>query len=141
MISNVPIRLLVDSGFWLALYDSTDPYHTLALKNGDLVEDLPLIVPWPVLYETVNTRMVKRAAFVSFERVLKRNSTWLLDDSPYREGCLDDAFSFGGRALSLVDLVIRRMLEDTNLRIDGLLTFNLKDFADVCSSRRIEIMP
>ena len=138
--SNVPIRLLVDSGFWLALYDSTDPWHEQAAANGELVEDYPLLVPWPVLYETVKTRIVKRPAFASFERVLKRNSTWLLDDSPYREACLDDAFSSGGRPLSLVDLVLRRMLEDTALRIDGLLTINPKDFVDVCSRRRIEIV-
>lgn len=138
--NSVPLRLLVDTGFWIALYDTTDSRHAKAIANSDLVEEYPVVVPWPVLYETVGTRIVKRREFSRFEDVLKRGNAVLLEDSPYREACLDDVFSDGNRPLSLVDLVIRRILDDTSVRIEGLITFNPKDFADVCARRRIEIV-
>jgi hypothetical protein len=42
--------------------------------------------------------------------------------------------------LSLVDRVIREMLEDRSLGLDVMVTFNQRDFADVCERRRIEIL-
>jgi hypothetical protein len=44
------------------------------------------------------------------------------------------------RPLSLVDTVIREMLSDESLKIDYLITFNIKDFIDVCSRRNITIL-
>jgi len=42
--------------------------------------------------------------------------------------------------ISLCDVLIRLLIEDVNLRIDALLTFNEKDFVDVCRKRRGEIL-
>ena len=139
--SSVPLRILVDTGFWIALYDTGDSRHARALANSDLVEEYPVVVPWPVLYEAVGTRLVKRQGFARFENVLKRSDTLLLDDCPYREDCLDEVFSKGKRPLSLVDSVLRHILDDTDVRIEGLLTFNPKDFSDVCARRGVEIVP
>jgi len=43
------------------------------------------------------------------------------------------------RPMSLVDMVMRLMLDDVNVRVDGLLTFNQKDFHDVCRKRGLEM--
>jgi hypothetical protein len=45
------------------------------------------------------------------------------------------------RPLSLVDCLIRVMLEDTNIRINYLATYNNSDFYDVCATRNIELIP
>jgi hypothetical protein len=44
------------------------------------------------------------------------------------------------RPISLVDMVIRYILDDVNIRKDCLLTFNRRDFVDVCRKRQIEIL-
>jgi hypothetical protein len=46
----------------------------------------------------------------------------------------------GGRALSMVDCLMRLMLDDVNLRIDYLATWNGRDFEDVCQPRGIAIL-
>ena len=37
-------------------------------------------------------------------------------------------------------VVIREMISDIDMRIDYLVTFNVKDFADVCAIRGVEIL-
>ena len=44
------------------------------------------------------------------------------------------------RPMSLVDMVMRLMLEDVNVRVNGLLTFNRRDFYDVCRRRGLEML-
>ena len=43
------------------------------------------------------------------------------------------------RGYSLVDNIIRVMLDSDSLKIDALLTFNIEDFCDVTAKRSIEI--
>lgn len=40
----------------------------------------------------------------------------------------------------MVDNVIRGILDDTSVRVDTLLTFNIEDFNDICVKKRIEII-
>jgi hypothetical protein len=42
--------------------------------------------------------------------------------------------------MSLVDITLRLMLDDVNLKIDALITFNVGDFVDVCSAKGIELI-
>ena len=81
--------LLVDSGFFFALFNPRDQYHADACEKQDWLEELSVVVPWPILYETVNTRFIRRpATIVQFESILLAHDTVLLDDSPYRlEAC------------------------------------------------------
>ena len=44
------------------------------------------------------------------------------------------------RPISLVDMVMRLMLENVNVPVSGLLTFNPKDFHDVCRKRGLEML-
>jgi predicted nucleic acid-binding protein len=136
--------LLADSGFWYALYDERDQYHTEAAQKDHLLESTNVVVPWPCLYETFNTRFAKnKIAVRSFETLLRRAHVVLLTDEPYREAALEAAVSMalvGSRSIALVDMVIRLILDDINVRKHGLLTFNQRDFSDLCRKHQIEML-
>lgn len=138
------MNICTDAGFLIGLYDQTDQYHEEATRHFDSLFEPGanrLVVPWPVLYEAVSTRMVRRRNAVAlFERHWKylslRQQLELLPDSPFRDGVVEECFEEVGqghyRALSAVDRVLRRMLSNRGLRIHAFITFNAADFADVC---------
>ncbi len=37
-------------------------------------------------------------------------------------------------------MIFRMIVADTNVRVAGLITFNLGDFVDVCATHRVEIL-
>jgi predicted nucleic acid-binding protein len=138
--------ILIDTGVWIALFDRKDQHRKQAEKISEYFELFHLILPWPTLYETLRTKIMRRPRLVrdfDFEGFLKRPSTSLLDDGPYRgaalEMCFESVFR-KHRPLSLVDCLIRLILEDRNVKITSLATFNYADFSDVCQQRRIEIL-
>ena len=138
--------ICVDTGFLIGLYDNTDSFHARAKKHFSDFFDAGtnhLLIPWPVLYEAVSTRMVKNkrgmALLESDWKLLSiQRRLDLLPDLPYRDRTIDECFEELGkplaqyRNLSAVDRVIRNMLSDTKLRIHAFVTFNPKDFGDVC---------
>lgn len=140
----MPKKVAADSGFWFALFNERDKYH---LDAQSIEEDLSVhsvIVPWPTLYETINTRFCrKKHNLVRFKALMDRSSTVIVDDSPYRKSSLEHVLDVSNTyaTYSLVDQVIRSMLADAKLRIDAMITFNQKDFSDICRSRRIEMLP
>jgi hypothetical protein len=103
-----------------------------------------LILPYPVLYETLNTRFSKRENWMTeFEKYTKRQTTVLVPDAEYREKALSNTFFYSlrqKRPMALVDMSIRLMLEDVKLNINALITFNVGDFVDICASKRIELI-
>jgi predicted nucleic acid-binding protein len=138
-------NLLLDTGFWYALYDSGDTYYENAQILAELLQlDIHnLIIPWPCLYETLNTRFVKRRAwFDSFAAYANRNNTLQLPDEAYRQDALMRVFrnSTPRLSLSLVDEVIRSVLLDTSIKIDAIVTFNPRYFSDICYKRNIELI-
>ncbi len=140
--------LLTDSGFWIALLDkqSNVLQHETAVSIIELVErnKFTVLIPWPTLYEFVNTRLARRQKqLFQFEDYLQKPNIQLLDESEYRELSLKKAFQqakFGFLTHSLVDSVIRGILEDKKVRIDFFATFNQRDFEDVCLKRKVQIL-
>jgi len=135
--------VLADTGFWYGLLEPRDTYHEEALIIADLIENQNVLIPWPSLYETMNTRFTKRAdRMMQFESFIFKPNVILLDDSEYKDYALDLTFEYsriGKRTFSLVDSMIRELLKDQNLKIDYLITFNKGDFIDLCQIRKIEI--
>ncbi|HEY8780855.1 MAG TPA: hypothetical protein VIM16_04505 [Mucilaginibacter sp.] len=132
--------ILIDSCFWFSLYDKRDRYHNKAIFLAELIHGNNLLIPWPTLYETINTRFSKNLVWLSgFESYIYKADTFLINDLRYRENALSEIFG-STRPLSLVDRVIRSILSDESLKIDYLLTFNTGDFIDLCNFRRIEIL-
>lgn len=136
-------NLLLDTGFWYALYDRDDQHHEDAQVLAGYLDNHNLVLPWPCLYETLNTRFIGRRKWLdSFSAYTGRISTILLSDEAYRNEALRMAFESPKPwlNLSLVDHVIRLALEDPNTRIDTIITFNPRDFCDVCYPRNIGLI-
>jgi len=77
------------------------------------------------------------------DSIIQRPNTELLDDSPYRRTCLEALTEGTGkrwRVASLVDAVILAILRDSNVRIDAMLSFNDRDFGQVCHESGIEYL-
>lgn len=142
LMPNGQRTVLVDSGYFFALFNEKDQHHEEAIGKQGWLEDLLIVVPWPILYETVNTRLVRRPSDVEqFERILRKSE--LLDDFKYRKNVYverDGRFEFRHKSISLVDSVICEILDDTNVPIDAILTFNSRDFQKICRVKDIEIL-
>ena len=137
--------VLVDTGVWYALCDFRD---TVAPR--DRIEEIydrirlhDVLIPWPIAYETLRTRLVRnRLAMARFEQELKSPRVVLLDDAPYREEAIELSFESSlrrGRPLSMVDCLLRLLIDDVRVRMKFLATFNPRDFHDVCARRGIEL--
>ena len=139
--------ILVDTCVWYAIFDPRErPAERPAVDAlAERIMTLTPIVPWPITYETLGTRFVKnRIALEGFERILKSPRTVFLDDTPFRDAALEHSLSSSlhqKRPLSLSDCLLRVVMDSEDSRIDYLATYNLRDFHDVCASRRIEVLP
>lgn len=135
---------LVDTGIWIAMFDPRDQHRAKVEEITEYLDLCHLILPWPTLYETLRTRMARnRNALQGFERYLKRSRISFLDDEPYRETALRIAFSSSlqeYRPLSMVDCLIRLILDDINVKVNYLVTFNNDDFIDICRKRKVAII-
>ncbi len=136
-------NIIADTGFWFAFYEPRDSFFDTANEIVELIEGQNVLLPWPSLYETINTRFAKRKDYMqSFEIFVNKSSTTLIDDDNYKEEALRLSFEYsriGKRPFSLVDIILRQILLDDSFKIDYLLTFNTGDFVDVCNKRKIEI--
>ena len=132
--------LLVDTGFFFAMYDERDAHHAEAQDKQSLLDVYAVILPWPVLYETINTRFSRRRGIMArFNAVITSGNTALLDDSPYRVEAYQAVARNARRPMSLVDAVLRAIIEDTNVAVAAMLTFNKRDFHDVCRQHSVEL--
>jgi predicted nucleic acid-binding protein len=143
-------RILVDSGFWFALWDVKDgdkqspDRHRLALRTSEKLGFNEFLLPWPTFYEILCTRFMRRRKLAEqFLTQLERPNFFKLDDTKYREAALADTrFALTQRReLSLVDAILRQMLQDKTLMLQGIITFNVKDFGDICYPLGLQIYP
>jgi len=134
--------VVVDSGVWLGLLDARDQHHGRATNLTEDIDAWSVLIPWPCLYETISTRFVKDRRRVSvFMEILRRRNISVIDDSPYRADALNAVSTLTDRRnISLVDMVIRRLLDDASVRVTALVTLNPTDFHDVCRRRGIELV-
>lgn len=136
--------ILTDTGFWIGLIDPTDQYSENAQVISELINNSNIIFPWPCLYETLRTKYCKRRdKIIILEKIIKASNVTILDDSVYREFALNktiENIKLNKSFHSLADNVIREILSDINVRVDYLVTFNKRDFIDICMKRRIEIL-
>ncbi len=133
--------ILIDTGFLFALYEPRDEHHLDAVAKSNLLDLRPVILPWPVLYETVNTRFSRRrATMAQFAALVRQAGTELLDDEGYRADAYRTVVSSASRPLSLVDAVLRAVVDDPNVPVQAMLTFNARDFADVCRRNAVQLL-
>ncbi len=136
-------RLLIDTGFFIALFNERDQHHASACKLGEWLDILPIILPWPILYETINTRLARQPANLArFDAIAQLPETILLDDSPYRSESYATVLAptRPKAPLSLVDAVLCNIIEDVNVPISAMLTFNERDFLQICYEYNVELL-
>jgi hypothetical protein len=93
-MSNFGKTVIIDTGFWIAFYNARDQYHVETEKKADLLETSTILVPWPSLYETFNSRFAKNTlAARHFEKLLRQTHVVRLSDEPYRESALEVAIA------------------------------------------------
>jgi predicted nucleic acid-binding protein len=135
--------ILTDTCFWLGLVDPRDQYHEMSNTIADVIEGHQIVFPWPCLYETISTHLTRRREQLLYlEKLIKKPEIILLDDTEYKDNALEEVFNSNrlGLTYSLTDSVIREILKDINVRINYLVTFNNRDFEDICQKRQIEIL-
>ena len=135
--------ILTDTCFWLGLVDPRDQYHEMSNTIADVIEGHQIVFPWPCLYETISTHLTRRREQLLYlEKLIKKPEITLLDDTEYKDNALEEVFNSNrlGFTYSLTDSVIREILKDINVRVDYLVTYNNRDFEDICQKRQIEIL-
>ena len=134
---------LVDTGFWFAIFNKKDPYYQEAQTKVELLMEIKYVIPWPVLYETLRSCFIGKQNWIKgLDELLQRPNAERLDDSQYREQALDNTLKLKkriGKGFSLCDNIIRLIIEDRNVRLNYLFTFD-SHFNDVCTKRQIEII-
>lgn len=137
-------NILIDTGFWYGLYDRRDNFYHQANNLYEYLALGQILIPYPTIYETINTRFSKnKEGIESFEKLISEPNVILIDDSNYKGTALELTFNSSirlNKPYSLVDMILRLILSDSTLKIDFLLSFNPEDFFDVCASRNISIL-
>ena len=144
MMKNTSLKnILTDTGFWIAYFEERDEYHKVAQELSSVIFDYNIIIPFPSVYEFLNTRFSRRSKQVNELEFpfRKLNIVYVYDDA-YRTGLIQKFIRInkGNRTISAVDMVINQILEDVNIKIDCIVTFNEKDFFHSCKKRNIEIL-
>lgn len=129
-------RLIVDTCIWYALFDPTDDKHSYSDIIENILEYHNLIIPYPVLYETLNTRFVKnnyKQCDGLFSFINDPQKVSLVPDCRYREKALNIIKQGlnNHQHYSLVDIIIRLMMEDVDLGDKSVLSFNKNDFTGI----------
>jgi len=147
-------RICVDACFLIGLCNARDQYHTAATNYYRKLFEVNrnrMVIPWPILYETIRTGTVRDPLSMGrlefhWKQMAGRDLLELLSDCAYRDQVVQDCFGElrkpegHRRNLSAVDRVIRNILADTSINIDAFLTFNVADFVDVCQRFNKEML-
>ena len=128
-------RLLVDTCVWYALLDKQDDNAKYASKIENVLKTHQLIVPYPVLYETLNTRF-SHNEYKQCERIFRYlndpEKCVKIPDDTYREKAMAifEQNPTQSQTFALVDIIIRLMMDDVNLGPMIVYSFNVRDFID-----------
>lgn len=138
------MRFLCDSCFWFGLVDNGDEHFEESNKIFDFLLDFDpvFLIPYPTLYEVLNTKFMRYMSEKSPNRIraecfvnsliINPKCYSLVSDAAYTGVALKRTLENNYRGLSFVDNVLREMASDyKHLHIDSIITFNYKDFCDL----------
>lgn len=127
---------LLDTGFWIALYNpAKEPKNNSEAETiAEIIENEKIIIPFPTLYEFLNSKFSRKEYVQRFEKLISRPNFVKVYDKDYRDKALESFFINKNQTIndvSLVDEIIKAMIEDVNLKVDFLVSFDtgLKNFA------------
>ena len=136
------MNLIADTCFWISLCDPSQGNHVEIKEMADIIfenSNHQILVPHPVLYETLCTKMVKSPNNVMLLSIylnkVKKVSDKEYINEAYQRIELQASMKKG--TASMVDIAIMLMAEDPRNNIKGILTINGRDFSVVCQRHRI----
>jgi predicted nucleic acid-binding protein len=137
-------NILLDTGFWFALYEQENPNYNDANTIAKLFENNNIILPCPTIYDAIYSRFAKNRDYLNaFVGFIKKSNVRFINDDESNLKAIRIAFEYskiGKRPYNLVDIILREIITDDSVKIDYLCTFNSDDFIDVCKKRNIEIV-
>lgn len=122
--------IIVDTGYWIALFHprKEPKKHAIAQEWLNDMNDCQIIIPFPTLYEFVDSRLSRRPmAQLEFDQLLYKPNVNLLPDEKYKEEALSNFFynkKFREGDFSLVDEVIKLIITDVSIKTDFIATFD-----------------
>jgi predicted nucleic acid-binding protein len=130
--------IILDTGYWIALFNpekEKEKQKTVEEVTRLIDENnYSILIPFPTLYEFLNSKLSRKKDRVNLVIELSKNKYKKIYDDKYRDKALkkfSDQFSYSISDISLVDEVIKEMIEDDKLRTDSIVTFDeaLKNYA------------
>lgn len=130
------MKILIDTCFWIALYnpdkhaDKTDEVDTII----DLIDGHEIIIPFPSLYEFLNSKFSRKNDALNFQKRISRPDYLKLDDSEFKDLALESFFEKAVNEfndVSLVDEIMKNIMSSKNYKIDYLISFDegLRNYA------------
>lgn len=130
--------IILDTGYWIALFNpekEKEKQKTVEEVTRLIDENnYSISIPFPTLYEFLNSKLSRKKDRLNLVIELSKNKYKKIYDDKYRDKALkkfSDQFSYSISDISLVDEVIKEMIEDDKLRTDSIVTFDeaLKNYA------------
>lgn len=130
------MKILVDTCFWIALYN---PEKHIQINDdinfiSDFIEDQEIIIPFPSLYEFLNSKFSRKNDALHFQKLLSKPNYIKVDDHLYKDVALNNFFEKAINQfndVSLVDEIIKEIISAKSYKIDYLISFDtgLNNFA------------
>lgn len=130
--------IILDTGYWIALFSpekEKEKQQTVEEVTRLIDENnYSILIPFPTLYEFLNSKLSRKRDKINLINELSKSKYKKIYDDDYRDKALkkfSDQFSYSISDISLVDEVIKEMIEDEKLRTDSIVTFDeaLRNYA------------
>lgn len=123
------MKFIIDTCFWIALYN---PDRHVKLINDvnfitEFIEDQEIIIPYPSLYEFLNSKFSRKKDALHFQKLLSKPNYVKLDDYPYKTEALNRFFEKAINEyndVSFVDEIIKEIISVETQKIDYLISFD-----------------
>ena len=140
------MNIIADTCFWISLCDKTQSNHDEMVQILErIVKDgrHSIVVPHPVLYETLCTDFVKKYQEATLLTKLYFPLAAKISDADYLEEAyrtIEMQSCLRNGTASMVDVVIMLMVEKRENNIGAVLTTNGRDFGVFCQKHCIPMI-
>lgn len=139
------MNILADTCFWISLCDASEHDHTETQAMMDKIigdKRFTILVPHPVLYETLCSEMVKKPNQVLLLTKYFKYVVKVSDAAYFEEACrlVEQQASDKRGTASMVDIAIMLVADDARNNVKAILTRNGRDFAAFCQRKRMPMI-
>lgn len=127
---------MIDTCFWIALYNPEKNIDKIEIVEiiSELIEEHEIIIPFPSLYEFLNSKFSRKNDALHFQKLISRTNYIKLDDKEFKDKALESFFEKAineQNDVSLVDEIMKEIIDSNKFKIDYLVSFDevLNNFA------------